>query len=166
MDVVFDLKRLGRESLPFEDDTFDEIYARDVLDRHPAPTLLMSELYRIAKPGCQLVLQGEHGASDAAWTNPAVLRPYFPDSFQCFGQPFYWRLDEGYDADWQVTFILLKVNAERYKDVSHAERMRSVQEKRNVVEDMTAVLVAMKPPRPRDRKLLTDAHVEILLDEN
>ncbi len=165
MDVVFDLERLGQESLPFEDDTFDEIYARDVLDRHRAPTLLMSELYRIARPGCQLVIQGAHGASDAAWTHPAVRKPYFPESFSAFSQPFYWRMDEGYDADWQVSFVLLKLSAERYRDVPESERMRDVPSKRNVVSEMTAVLIAMKPPRPRDRKLMTEAHIEILLDE-
>lgn len=152
-------------SLPFEGESFDEIFGRDLLDRHPAPRALMSELYRVAKPGCQLVLQLPHGASDAAWTHPKVLRPYFPSSFLSFSQPFYWRGDEGYSADWQPSFVLLKLDKERYGALSEAERLRAVQEQRNVVSEMTAVMVAVKPARPKDRRLLSEPQIELLLHE-
>ena len=125
----------------------------------------MSELYRIAKPYCQLVFQVPHGASDAAWVHPGSQRPYFPDSFQSFGQPFYWRGDEGYSADWRTNFILMKLDKSRYQSVNRQARLRDIAEKRNVVREMTAVMVAMKPARPRDRHLSGDPAIELLLSD-
>ena len=166
MDVVADLDAVPHGSLPFEDNTFDEMFAKDIIDRVRHPSVLMGELYRIARPGCQLVVQVPHGATDDAWANPAVRRPYFPDTFNCFGQPFYWRADQGYVGDWQVGFVILKMSRERYLAVPHAERLRDIREKRNVVKEMTVVLLAMKPSRPRDRNLVTTPRMEILLVED
>jgi SAM-dependent methyltransferase len=166
VDVVADLSDVRLGSLPFEDDCFDEMFGRDILDRVHSPTALMSELYRIARPGCQLVLQLPHGASDLAWSNPDTVRPFFPESFSSFSQPYYWKADQDYTADWQVSFILLKLNKERYLGVPHAERLRDVHEKRNVVLEMTAVLIAMKPSRPRDRNLMAPPRTELLLVED
>ncbi len=166
VDVVADLRAVTVGSLPFEDSTFDEMYARDIIDRVQDPSLLLSELYRIARPGCQLVVQVPHGSSDTAWVHPEVVRPYFPDTFTSFGQPYYWRGDCGYTGDWQVGFILVKMSRKHYVHVPHEERLRDIREKRNVVKEMTAILVAMKPPRPRDRNLLTTPRLEILLVED
>ncbi len=166
VDVVADLSQVTVGSLPFENDTFDEILAQQVIDRLADPRPLMNELYRIARPGGQLVLQMPYGSSDEAWVDPAILRPFFLDSFGCFGQPFYWRGDQGYVGDWQVGFVILKMSRERYLTVPHAERMRDIREKRNVVKEMTVVLLAMKPSRPRDRNLVTTPRVEILLVED
>ena len=166
VDVVADLNAVAYGSLPFEDECFDEMFGRDVLDRVESPTALMSELYRIARPGCQLVLQLPHGASDEAWSNPFTVRPFFPESFAGFGQPYYWKADQGYRADWRISFVLLKLSKERYLGVPHAERLRDVREKRNVVLEMTAVLTAVKPARPRDRNLMATPRTEILLVED
>ena len=166
VDVVADLNEVVLGSLPFEDDCFDEMFGRDILDRVRSPIDLMSELYRIARPGCQLVLQMPHGASDEAWSNPYTMRPFFPESFKGFSQPYYWKGPQDYTADWQVSFVLLKLSKERYLGVPHTERLRDVREKRNVVLEMTAVLTAMKPSRPRDRNLMQVPRTEILLVED
>jgi SAM-dependent methyltransferase len=166
VDLVADLSQVTLGSLPFDSDYFDEMLAVDVVDRLPDPTALMSELYRVARPGCQLVLQLPYGSSDAAWGDPDIVRPYFLDSFSCFGQPFYWRGDRGYTGDWQLAFALVKMSRERYAHVPHEQRLADIREKRNVVKDMTAILTAMKPPRPRDRNLVTPPRLEILLVED
>ena len=166
VDLVADLHEVTVGSLPFETDTFDEMLAIHVIDRLPDPSALLSELYRIARPGCQLVLQLPYGSSDAAWAHPEAVRPYFLDSFGCFGQPYYWRGDRAYTGDWQLGFVLVKLSRERYANVPHAERLRDIREKRNVVREMTAILTAMKPPRPRDRNLMTTPQLEILLVED
>ena len=161
-----DLSEVTVGSLPFEDGTFDEMLAIDVIDRLRNPTELMSELYRVARPGCQLVLQLPYGSSDAAWGDPDIVRPYFLDSFGCFGQPYYWREDRGYTGDWQLAFALVKMSRQRYAQVSHEQRLADIREKRNVVKELTAILTAMKPPRPRDRNLVTSPRLEILLVED
>ena len=166
VDVVADLRAVTVGSLPLERDSYDEILAINVLDRLQDPTALMAELYRIARPGCQLVVQMPYGSSDDAWHDPEVVRPYFLDSFGCFGQPFYWRGDRGYSGDWQLAFALVKMSRARFKDVPHEARLAAIQEQRNVVKEMTAILTAMKPPRPRDRNLVTTPRVEILLVED
>lgn len=166
VDVVADLRQVAVGSLPFDNDTFDEMLATHVIDRLADPTVLLSELYRIARPGCQLVLQLPYGSSDTVWSDPEVLRPYFLDSFGCFGQPYYWQGDRGYTGDWQLAFALVKMSRERYARVSHAQRLADIREKRNVVKEMTAILTAMKPPRPRDRNLVTTPRLEILLVED
>ena len=166
VDVVADLSQVTLGSPPFEDSSVDEILARRVVDRMRDPRQLLDELYRIARPGCQLILQMPYGSSDEAWVDPSILRPYFLDSFGCFGQPFYWRGDEGYAGDWQLAFALIKMSRARYANVPHAERMADIREKRNVVKEMTAILMAMKPPRPQDRNLVTTPRVEILLVED
>ena len=165
IDVVTDLREIAPGGLPFEDDSFDEIFARELIERVSDARAFMSELYRIARPGCQLVLQGPHGASDNAWGHPGILRPFFPESFTAFGQPFYWRGDEGYASDWQVGFVILTLDRERYLGVAHSERLRDIREKRNVVNQMTVVMTAIKPSRPRDRNLLTTPRTELLLVE-
>ncbi|MDP6944937.1 MAG: methyltransferase domain-containing protein, partial [Myxococcota bacterium] len=153
VDVVADFLDVSPGSLPFDNDVFDEMLAINVLDQLRDPTALMSELYRIARPGCQLVVQLPYGSSDEAWVDPGSVRPYFLDSFGCFGQPYYWFRDQGYTGDWQLAFVIVKMSRERFADVTYTERLRAIHETRNAVKEMTAILMAMKPPRPQDRNL-------------
>jgi hypothetical protein len=100
--------------------------------------------------------------------NGLEIRPWVGciSTFGCFGQPFCWQGDRGYTGDWQLAFALVKMSRERYAHVSHAQRLADIREKRNVIKEMTAILTAMKPPRPRDRNLVTTPRLELLLVED
>lgn len=54
------------EGLPFEDDTFDAIHARQVLHHAQDLGQFCKELFRVLKPGGRLVATREHVISDAA----------------------------------------------------------------------------------------------------
>lgn len=154
IDVVADLGRCRDTRLPFEDDTFDEMYGSHVIE-HILDTLpLMQELHRIAKKDCMLTFRLPYGSSDDAWENPTHVRPYFLHSFGYFSQPFYWREDYGYRGDWQVVELNLAVRKGLYhKGIAASEIMEDVIHKRNIVTEMSVTMVAVKPIRPCDRNL-------------
>lgn len=91
------------------------------------------------------------------------MRPYFQHSFLPFAQPYYWRADCGYRDDWQCKRVLLKVPAARYRGVEASQILTEVRCLRNVVIEMTADLVAVKPARKQDRQLLEGPKVELAL---
>ncbi len=60
VNVVHDLE----QPLPFEDDTFDHIYAMHILEHVRNLPQLMGELHRVGKNGCVVNIDVPH------WTNP------------------------------------------------------------------------------------------------
>lgn len=65
-DVVHDLNRFP---WPFEDGTFDEIYAYDVLEHVVDLPPVLEEIHRIAKPGGVLCVTVPHFSSANAFTD-------------------------------------------------------------------------------------------------
>lgn len=164
VDVVADLGKCSTEKLPFDDDTFDELYGSHVIE-HIVDTLsLMQELHRVSKNGAKLLFKCPYGSSDDAWENPTHVRPYFLHSFGYFGQPFYWRESYGYTGDWQTERIQLVVRKELFKpDVTNAEVMASVSRDRNVVAEMRAFLRCIKPIREPKQENIRHPKVELVL---
>ncbi|MGE0746427.1 MAG: methyltransferase domain-containing protein [Rhodospirillales bacterium] len=153
VDVVADLDRCADAPLPFEPDSIDEFLLSHVIEhlRHTLP--LMQELHRIARPGAALTIRVPYGGSDDAWEDPTHLRPYFLNSFAYFSQPAYWRADYGYRGDWQPEQIALLIPAAQTEGLSAQDVMKKVLGERNVVREMIARLVAVKPIRPPQREL-------------
>jgi SAM-dependent methyltransferase len=60
-DVIYDL---NHRPYPFEDDWFDEIICRHVIEHVRDPLAVMSELHRITRPGGIIKIVASH------WTNP------------------------------------------------------------------------------------------------
>jgi len=143
----------GREPLPFGDDTVEEARAEHVLEHLAEALPAMQELWRVAAPGALFTVTVPHGGSDGAWENPTHVRPYFPDSFQFFGQPYYWREDYGYQGDWQVRTVTLAVAEQhlapggRFAKAPLEFVVQELRERRNLVLELRAVLEAVKPPR-------------------
>ena len=132
----------------------NEILLSHVLEHLIDPLLVMEKLWRIAKPGCELTIRVPHGGSDDAWEDPTHVRPYFPQSFGYFSQPYHWRSQGyGYGADWQPESVTMRV-ARKYAGVSQREFLERIQHERNLVKEMVAVLRAVKPARPPERGLL------------
>lgn len=153
VDVVADLDDCANQPLPFANDTFDEFLGSHLLEHiyHTLP--LMQELHRIAKPGAKAVFKTPYGSSDNAFEDPTHVRLYFVNSFGYFSQPFYWRADYGYRGDWQPRTIALTLPKERYEARPMLEVQHDIKHLRNVVREMTAELIAMKPARPPQAEL-------------
>jgi predicted SAM-dependent methyltransferase len=67
--------------LPFESGMFDLIYAAHILEHITHLQELKTELYRILKPGGDLVCIVPHYLSVDAWGNPTHCRAFSLDSF-------------------------------------------------------------------------------------
>lgn len=157
VDVVWDLATFP---LPFEDDSIDEFLLSHVIEHINAPLPLMEELWRIAKPGARMIIRTPYGSSDDAWEDPTHVRPYFLQSHNYYSQPYYWRADYRYRGDWQPLQIELMVDARIYGGVPKGELLADVLSKRNVVQEMTCLLKAIKPAREPQKDLQTRPSID------
>jgi hypothetical protein len=125
----------------------------------------MTALWRVTKPGGTVTFETPYGSSDDAWEDPTHVRPYFMNSWGYFSQPFYFRADYGYEADWRVADLTLAVDADRVGQ--HAGQpgliLEMVQRERNVVKFMRATLEAIKPARPASQDLQEPLSVSFAL---
>ena len=153
VDLVVELDDPEKVNLPWPDDSTDELALIHVYEhiRHPLP--LLAEMWRIAKPDAVLTIACPYGSSDDAFEDPTHVRPIFLNSFGFLGQPFYWRADYGYRGDWKIDHLTLDIAA-RYREVAEAGIMRDVMELRNVVNQITATLRAVKPAREPRQDLI------------
>jgi SAM-dependent methyltransferase len=165
VDVVADLDRCAGTPLPFADDSVDEFLGSHVLEHIRDPLPLFQELHRVARPGARATFLVPYGSSDDAFEDPTHVRQFFRHSFGYFSQPFYWRADYGYRGDWQPELVRLKVSRRRYGGRGAGEVLEEVERLRNVVLEMTAVLVAVKPIRSPARELQSAPRVELTLTD-
>jgi SAM-dependent methyltransferase len=162
VDVVADLEQCRTAKLPFEDGEIDEFLLSHVIEHVRDALGLMQELHRIAKPGALAVIRTPYGSSDDAWEDPTHVRPYFLQSFLYFSQPAYWRADYGYRGDWMVRNIALFVDRRIAADSSDEAVLELVRTQRNVVLEMVAFLIAVKPIRETKRELQETPHLEFI----
>ncbi len=163
VDVVADLEHCDSDSLPFEDNHFDEFLLSHVLEHIRNTLPLMQELHRVAKPGARAVIRCPYGSSDDAFEDPTHVRQYFLNSFGYFSQPYYWRADYGYRGDWKINKIELAVDHTTHDGMAAAEILERVQSRRNVVREMIAELEAVKPIREPKKELQTQVNVVLTL---
>lgn len=163
IDIKFDLEQCRTSQIPLPDDSVDEFLLSHVIEHIHDAMGLMEELYRIAKPGAVCTILVPYGSSDDAWEDPTHRRPYFTGSFAYFSQPTYWRADYGYRGDWQTTTIALHLLKSRFANVPQDQILQLVERARNVVVEMAATLVAVKPRRQPLRELQTPASLELRL---
>ena len=153
VDVVADLDGVRATPLPFDGDSVDEFLLSHVIEHIKDPLGLMQELHRVAKPGARLVARTPYGSSDDAWEDPTHVRAMFIQSWGYFSQPYYWRADYGYRGDWQPETLDLLVDRDRFKDTLPQAILQRVLAERNVVKEMVATLVCVKPIREPKREL-------------
>ncbi len=153
VDLVVDLDRVAETRLPYPDGAVDAFALFHVLEHLRDPLALMQELHRVARPGATAVVRTPHGASDDAHEDPTHVRAYFPGSFGYFSQPYYWRADYGYRGDWQPERITLLVSASDLEREGVDGLWKRIQRERNLVQEMVAELVAVKPVREPTRAL-------------
>jgi len=157
VDLIADLEAL---TLPYPDDTVDELALVHVLEHIRDPLPLMQELWRVAEPGATLTICCPYGSSDDADEDPTHVRRIFLNTFAYFGQPFYYRADYGYRGDWDVDHLVLDLGAQ-YAGVPAGEVMADVASIRNVVTQITAVMRAVKPIREPLQELIEPPRVAL-----
>ncbi len=67
VDVVHDL---DRRPYPFDDNTFDEIYATHIIEHLDSVLAVMEEIYRIARPDARVVIITPHHSDAISWQDP------------------------------------------------------------------------------------------------
>ena len=80
-DVVHDLNCFP---YPFEDATFDEIYADNVIEHLAEPVRVMEELHRISRPGALVKVIVPYFRSKWAFIDPTHRHYFTMDSFTYF----------------------------------------------------------------------------------
>jgi SAM-dependent methyltransferase len=147
IDTDFDLEDCRIVPLPFPDSVVSEFLLSHVIEHVHNVLPLMEELWRIANPGAKMTIRCPYGASDDAWEDPTHVRRMFPNSFLYFGQGMYWRADYGYGGDWAVKRVTLTLREARPTWLTPQDVLRTINRERNVVQEMVAELVAVKPAR-------------------
>lgn len=163
VDVIADLDDCKKTKLPFEDNSVDEFLASHVIEHIKNPLPLMQELHRIAKPGAKAIFKCPYGSSDDAFEDPTHVRQYFINSFVYFSQSTYWRADYGYRGDWVVEKIILSVDKTVGINKSPNEILVEINKQRNIVKEMIAELIAVKPIRQPNKNLCNAPNIEIRL---
>jgi len=90
-DIIHDL---GVVPYPLPENEFDEIICRHLIEHVPDVLALVTELYRIAKPGCSITVIAPHYSNPDFATDPTHRNHLNSYSFNCFIEerqlfPFY-----------------------------------------------------------------------------
>lgn len=103
VDVVHDLNKLP---LPFKDNEFEEIYAKDIIE-HLEYIPLMKELHRILQPRGKLIIKSPHYTSLNFWTDPTHKHAFAVRTFSFFAKenPNLPNIDRSYYFDFQFSKI-------------------------------------------------------------
>ena len=136
-----------------DEDSVEESVGEHVIEHLHRPLEFMAALWHVTAPGGTVTFETPYGSSDDAWEDPTHVRPWFMNSWGYFSQPFYFRADYGYAADWRLVDLTLAVDAERWSAATPADVLTAVQSERNVVRFMRATLEAVKPARAADPDL-------------
>jgi ubiquinone/menaquinone biosynthesis C-methylase UbiE len=81
VDVVHDLLK---QPYPFKDNTFEEIYCKDVLEHLPNHNAIIKEFHRILKPNGKVIILVPHFTSATSWCNPEHLRTFSKNTYDCY----------------------------------------------------------------------------------
>lgn len=147
----FNLELCAKEiRLPFEDDTFDQIYSAHTLEHIRGILPLMQELHRVAKPDCQFTAVVPYGSFNAAFEDPTHVRQFFESSWLYFSQTAYGAADYGYRGDWKTTGLAFSIIKDSLPEmnVTDQEILGAIRTLRNICDEMVAYMIAVKPARP------------------
>jgi SAM-dependent methyltransferase len=89
VDIVHDLDVYP---YPFQSESFDEIYARHVIEHVESVVQFMSELHRIGRKGAKITIHTPHYSYTGSWRDPTHRWHFSSYSFEYF--------EEGHPADY------------------------------------------------------------------
>lgn len=82
-DVICDLTRFP---WPFDDDSFDELFAYNIMEHLPDTVRTMEEIHRIGRPDAVVHIKTPHHASLESWEDPTHVHHFALESFDYFCQ--------------------------------------------------------------------------------
>jgi hypothetical protein len=132
---------------PWPENYADELFCAHTLEHIEDSLYFMGEAWRVAKPGAKMMILVPYGSSDDADEDPTHVKRYFLNSFYYFSQLAYYNADYGYKGDWDTSLITLDLDANLFKGLETEEVLRDIRTQRNMVKQMKAELVAIKPAR-------------------
>ncbi|MFX0036490.1 MAG: methyltransferase domain-containing protein [Candidatus Hermodarchaeota archaeon] len=110
VDVVHDLNKIP---LPFEDNSFDYILCKDVLE-HVNYVTLMNELHRTLKKGGILRIRVPHFTSKSNYADPTHINLFSSNTFYYFTK----QLQFSYGRKVKLfSKILLQIKLEKFKNI-------------------------------------------------
>lgn len=153
-DVKADL-RLDLDAHPISymmapEDSVDEFLCSHTIEHMQNPLWFLESMWKAAKPGAVAEFRTPYGSSDDADEDPTHVRRMFINSWFYFSQPAYWRADYGYRGDWRTKEVKLRCYPWRMGNTDQ-ETLELIHMERNVVAEMVATLVAVKPIRPPEK---------------
>ena len=81
VDIVHNLNKFP---YPFKENTFELIYADNVIEHLDDVCKIMQELHRILQPKGKLIIKVPHFSSHDAWAHPQHTRPFTIETFDFF----------------------------------------------------------------------------------
>lgn len=160
-DVLMDIETFP---WPFEDDQFDRILMKHVLE-HVGATFqdfraVMRELYRVLKPGGVLEIHVPHFRHDTYWSDPTHVRAFTPLTFEMMSKAKnddwiarranYTMLAYALGVDFEVVNAVQVydnawVERERRGEVDRATLRKMANETWNVIRELHIQVRAVKP---------------------
>jgi hypothetical protein len=130
------------------DNYFHRMAMVHVFEHVPNILVAMEELWRVAAPGCSLVIVTPYGSHDAADEDPTHVRRVFKNTYHYFGQGWYGKNDYGYRGDWKYKMRRFKIDGNVIPPNVPGEAIGVMAATmRNVVTELTVELIAVKPAR-------------------
>ena len=151
---------------PFQDDEFQHIVAKDILehlgnDTHSIVDIIQ-EMYRVSENGAVWEVQFPHHRSDHAWDDPTHKRPLTPGTFKLFNQKSLidgmeigrsdstLAIELGIDidvCDVKYTYVGKWMEMLKNKEITEEQLEFALHTQSNVAEATIMLLQVHKPPR-------------------
>jgi len=151
---------------PFQDDEFQHIVAKDILehlgnDTHSIVDII-KEMYRVSENGAVWEVQFPHHRSDHAWDDPTHKRPLTPGTFALFNQKSLidgmeigrsdstLSIELGIDidvCDVKYTYVGEWMRMLKDKEITEEQLQFALHTQSNVAEATIMLLQVHKPPR-------------------
>lgn len=148
VNCCIDLENLGQTKLPYPSNSFDEMQMFHVFEHIHNVLPMMEELWRVAKPGCEIHIRTPYGSSNNADEDPTHVRRVFDETFTYFSQCWYGENSYNYLGDWDFIKRIYVLNREYFQDLANENQVLfRVMTLRNVVLEFRALLKAVKPAR-------------------
>lgn len=112
-DLVWDL---GERPWPLPDNAFEKIILIDVLEHLADVVGVMEEVYRVARPGAEVIVQSPFASSHHLWTDPTHLRGLTSRSFKYFTDEFARQNFAYSEARFSVEHVEYRMHAPKWYD--------------------------------------------------
>jgi SAM-dependent methyltransferase len=115
---------LSRNELPFDDESFDGVLAKDILEHIPEPLVLACEAYRVLRPGGVLVASVVMARPRAVWNDYTHVRGFTQNTARLlfedagFHVEKVWRMG-GVPLSRRLKFIWLVPHLLRVPGIAH-----------------------------------------------